>query len=367
MMFIERPGRKPDRRGWRAFASRVARNRERGIYTALFALLLPVLIGMCGLAVDIAHYWWVTGQLQNAADAAALAGAKELDSTAVGRADATKFASVYAERHAVDGREVADTELVKNETGEWSTSSATFTANGVTHPSANAIHVTVQRPNVPSFFSPLLGARASETLSASAIAVAGGAGAVECAAPFALATCALQYDGAGELICPTNLSFQNGVQSVGLTHPDGSSPVNGKSAEPYVSQAVNAPLTCKQPTAFGDTLYLQNGDDLSQQSVDDINAATTGGLNPVPVVLPVVDLSCGNSGPNYNQTAKVVGFIKMQVVGARFTGLAPPLVSLACPTLGKKNVCVKSDCSMIAGTPGGGTIQTDALKVFLVN
>src|SRR5665648_735652 len=51
---------------------------QDGAMAILFALLLPVLIGFAGLAVDIGHMYVVKGQLQNAADAGALAGARGL-------------------------------------------------------------------------------------------------------------------------------------------------------------------------------------------------------------------------------------------------------------------------------------------------
>jgi Flp pilus assembly protein TadG len=72
------------------FAQRL---RERGIYATLLAMWMPLFIGALGLGVDISHYWWVRGQLQNAADAAALAGAKELNSTASERVSATSMAA----------------------------------------------------------------------------------------------------------------------------------------------------------------------------------------------------------------------------------------------------------------------------------
>jgi Flp pilus assembly protein TadG len=67
--------------GRRAFATRGA---QRGQIAILTALSLLVLIGMGGLAIDVGRLMIVKTELQNAADACALAAARELD----GQADA---------------------------------------------------------------------------------------------------------------------------------------------------------------------------------------------------------------------------------------------------------------------------------------
>lgn len=55
-----------------------ARNRQRGAVAVMTALCLTVLIGTTALAVDLGRAWVVRNELQNAADAAALAGAGAL-------------------------------------------------------------------------------------------------------------------------------------------------------------------------------------------------------------------------------------------------------------------------------------------------
>jgi hypothetical protein len=51
---------------------------QDGAIAVVIALLLPVLFGFAGLAVDIGHIYAVDSQLKNAADAGALSGAKAL-------------------------------------------------------------------------------------------------------------------------------------------------------------------------------------------------------------------------------------------------------------------------------------------------
>ena len=51
---------------------------QDGAIGIVIALLLPVLFGFAGLAVDIGHSYAVKSQLKNAADAGALSGARAL-------------------------------------------------------------------------------------------------------------------------------------------------------------------------------------------------------------------------------------------------------------------------------------------------
>jgi Flp pilus assembly protein TadG len=55
---------------------------QRGAVTLLVALMIPVFLGVAALVIDVAYLQFVRNELQNDADAAALAGAKQLRSTA---------------------------------------------------------------------------------------------------------------------------------------------------------------------------------------------------------------------------------------------------------------------------------------------
>lgn len=61
--------------------TRSTSERQRGAVTVLVAVMLTVLMGFCALAIDIAYALVVRNELQNAADAAALAGAAHLRRT----------------------------------------------------------------------------------------------------------------------------------------------------------------------------------------------------------------------------------------------------------------------------------------------
>ena len=70
------------------------RKDERGAVAIIVALLMVVLIGFAALAVDISAMWAEKRQLQNGADAGALAIAQECAKGACGSPDGT--AQTYA-------------------------------------------------------------------------------------------------------------------------------------------------------------------------------------------------------------------------------------------------------------------------------
>jgi Flp pilus assembly protein TadG len=75
------------------------RKSERGSVLAMSAISMAALLLATGLAVDISHFYTAKAELQNAADAAALAGASQINSTSGGIkmavAEATKALNKY--------------------------------------------------------------------------------------------------------------------------------------------------------------------------------------------------------------------------------------------------------------------------------
>jgi len=60
------------------------RKRQQGAVAIIVGLSIFILVGMLALVIDLGHLYITKTELQNAADAAALAGAKELDGTPAG-------------------------------------------------------------------------------------------------------------------------------------------------------------------------------------------------------------------------------------------------------------------------------------------
>lgn len=79
-----------------------SRHRQRGTIALLYALLLPVMIGCVGLALDLGLMYLRATQLQNAADSIAIAAAAKLDGTSTGIAQAALRASQIAQKLSID-------------------------------------------------------------------------------------------------------------------------------------------------------------------------------------------------------------------------------------------------------------------------
>ncbi|NTW56053.1 MAG: hypothetical protein HGB20_03275 [Chlorobiaceae bacterium] len=161
---------------------------QRGMVIILFALCLPVLLGLAALAVDLARLNLTRTELQNAADAAALGGAKSLKDASVKAADkpynwtaANNKAIQLARANFANGRGINDVTIDK---GYWNLQTRSFTllpASGVPAGNLPAIRVTIEISStknngpLPLFFAPILGI-ATSNVKASAVTILNGMG-----------------------------------------------------------------------------------------------------------------------------------------------------------------------------------------------
>jgi Flp pilus assembly protein TadG len=104
--------------------SLVNKRKQKGAVAIIFGLTAAVLLSMGGLVVDMGHLFIAKTELQNAADAAALAGAKRLDETAAGitnaRNDAITIAALNRFNFATPVVITeANTEFSSNPAGPW--------------------------------------------------------------------------------------------------------------------------------------------------------------------------------------------------------------------------------------------------------
>lgn len=166
---------------------------QRGVAVVMVALLIVILIGVAALAVDIGHLLVVRNELQNAADAACLAGARFLyidhgESVSL-EASETAYQAAIANRSEYRPVEVHwnDGNGGDVERGHWSFATRTFTpSENVDHVPLwdvspeeldanpdfiNAIRVMTRRQETPaaSFFARIFG---YENFSAGAEAIA---------------------------------------------------------------------------------------------------------------------------------------------------------------------------------------------------
>jgi len=105
--------------------------KQKGAVTVLVALTLPVLVGAAALAVDLAYLHVVRNELQNDADAAALAGARALYKKSPSTLDWTGAADTARSAIALNraaGHALADGQV---QTGYWDTTQATTGLQGL--------------------------------------------------------------------------------------------------------------------------------------------------------------------------------------------------------------------------------------------
>ena len=86
---------------------RIFHRRERGQVLMLVGCLLPILLGMVGMAIDIGSYAGHKRHLQNAADSITLAAAENLcEVTCSDTTAATAAANSWATRNNIDPSKV---------------------------------------------------------------------------------------------------------------------------------------------------------------------------------------------------------------------------------------------------------------------
>lgn len=138
--------------------------KERGAALILFCMMLFMFLGFAALSIDLGYLYMIKGQLQNAADAAALAGAGQLPNTATAITTAQNVAGLNLPNN---GTILALSDIL---IGTWNASTNTLTSGGTNM----SISVTTRRSTangnpIALFFAPVLGISSSD-LSATAVA-----------------------------------------------------------------------------------------------------------------------------------------------------------------------------------------------------
>ncbi|NNG16872.1 MAG: hypothetical protein HKM89_10360, partial [Gemmatimonadales bacterium] len=164
---------------------RLVRN-TRGATLALIALSMIVVLAIAALAVDLGMLIKTRAEAQRTADAAALAGASAfLSGPAVGHVqDAIDRALELSAENYVDGQYVDTTGQTQQVIGA-STWAYTTEATVEVVPNDVLVRVTINRPNVGTWFAEVFGIQLVPVLGRAA-AVAASTGAARCVKPFAV-------------------------------------------------------------------------------------------------------------------------------------------------------------------------------------
>jgi len=344
------------------FQTCLALKNQEGITIPLVAILLFVLLGITALTIDLAHLYVVRNELQNAADAGALAGARFLyngDGSAVNpganqiaydaardnRALAETGSAIAVDINWADGQNSGANVDVQR--GHWSFATHTFTANDSLFPVdlarttgeldgdlnfINAVRVVSRRQATPaaSFFARIFGFDNFQ-LSMDAVAYIGFAGSLrpeDVDQPIAI--CRQSITGPdGVLDCATGRM----INSSGGTTTNTAAWTNF-SQEPCQTANVPSvrPLVCADgnpdPLVFGEGMGTVGG---MQNTVYDqmrncwMNAAGLATdergypIEPWTITLPVIDCPSSNPGP----CSELVGAVTLDVLFIKQSGTDP--------------------------------------------
>jgi Flp pilus assembly protein TadG len=192
-----------------------SKRRERGATMIIVLVALVALIAMSSLAIDVGILWTARTQLQNAADAAALAGALNLiDPTGptVTAGAATTAAIQVCGRNGAVGSESLVLPTSDVLIGNWDISAGTFDPNvDLGDPDAvTAVNVdtrldSVANGPVPAFFSRVLGRQAFDVgaMATAYLGFAGSVGPGQIDLPIAIDCCKLRGPNCSEDYCTT--------------------------------------------------------------------------------------------------------------------------------------------------------------------
>jgi Flp pilus assembly protein TadG len=167
---------------------------DKGATIVYVALILGLLLMFAALGIDVNHLYGVRNELQDAADAGALAGARELFVQEGANAGQLDRDAALAEAKKAAEANKSGTQFLKTntiETGHWSFTQKKFTASTATTQGTwqevpfavldtdnsfiNAVRVQADRADTPSFFAKML-KFANFFVSADAVAYIGFAG-----------------------------------------------------------------------------------------------------------------------------------------------------------------------------------------------
>jgi Flp pilus assembly protein TadG len=289
--------------------------RERGNVGIWAVLAFATVTGFMALSVHAGRSYSNRAELQNAADAAALAAAAQLDGTQAGIDAATQAASQFGAAHRTEnvavGIGAGDLTF-----GAWDRATQTFTPiSGRTAADLRniiAVQARDARLALPVGFGAFLGGSMSTSVRSSAVAVGGGPCEDHCAFPGAFADC-MMVNPDGSLRCDGRYYVLNNdwQDNFGLTSLDPTRPASVPNVKAALSACVETSADTPVPVTNGNPIQPVFGSGHSSLTF------------PMDVVAPVVHAPncstaqyqpCNRSNPNDPCTnAKFVG--DMTIVG----------------------------------------------------
>lgn len=311
-----------------------SRSQQQGAVSVLVALTLPVLLGAGALAVDLAYLHVVRNELQNDADAAALAGARKLFSQGASTLNWSAAASTASNAIALNraaGHALGNGQV---QTGYWDTTQAATGLQGLPMtPGPNdapAVQVTVAKSEgqnlgpVRTFLASIWGVQ-TQPVRAKAVAGVSSPGSVALNFPVAVSRCMYQnyWDMTAQPPRPKLNPTTQQPYTFQILAEKSSDPCtkgqwtplnfagNGASFIVQIIERSDALFLSPPPMlSLGDSIALFTGNMTSiYKAVETCVGAKT---NPCDlVVLPVVDQVIGGT------EAVIRGFACMKIMGVK--------------------------------------------------
>ena len=130
-------------------------HRRRGVTLVLVAVTVPVLLICAALTIDVGYIYTLRAQVQNTADAAALAGTLALKESQYGAFQTWALDVITRNQESFGFLSLDDQSI---QVGRWDKWAQTFTPiDAANASSANAVRVLSVRSNAPLFFAALMG------------------------------------------------------------------------------------------------------------------------------------------------------------------------------------------------------------------
>ena len=317
---------------------------EQGSVAIIVTISLLLLVGVAALVIDIGHLAVTKNELQNAADAGALAGARCLyndDGTAI-NVDCNQTAIDAATANRCDNLPV-EVSAGDVERGHWAFATKTFTPNNSTQPVAlwnvskdaldantnfiNAVRVTARRQDTPvtSFFAGMFGHQGFQQ-SATAVACISFSGNLsphEVDQPVAICENAITIND--EYRCNVGRMVPNqdtNNETAAWTDFNQDDPCSGGTNSPKVKSSI-----CNdgnsEPIILGEKIAVINGLVATAfKKMRNCWASETGMSNPWNMTLPVIECKEGRGG-NVRVCADVKGAVNVDVVWITEVGNDP--------------------------------------------
>lgn len=194
------------------------RMSRRGATIVLVAILMTVIIGFAGIAIDMSRLYVMRAQLQTTADATAIAGIVEVNDKRP--TNAPTAALVYAPLNAVE-RQTPTMNAGNVEGGSWDFTTNTFTPLASwTDPALNSVRTTATY--AASYTLARVFGVTTKTVQARAVAALGFVSTTDCLRPWAVSYQTLLnqiYPPAGSKPVSYNLTAQDIQTLSSMTYP----------------------------------------------------------------------------------------------------------------------------------------------------